>query len=110
MTNISSGRGRATDLADTVNAQGGVNVNVTNSSTQILAADDTRVAIRLDNTGNQDVHIAFDNTATTNDIIIPKGDTLGYLTIARFPFITDVINGITNAGSSNIKIFEVTTT
>lgn len=79
------------------------NVAVTNSSTQIVAANEDRRSLILSNTGNQDIFISGDGTAQVDKgFVLAKGLTVHI----EAHDVTVSFHGITNAGSTNIAIQE----
>ena len=81
-------------------------VNVTTSSTQLLAANDKRRFCIFSNIGNRDAFIAVGQTAVGNQgFALFKGEQI---TIGRESAPPkEEINAIVNAGNTDITILEV---
>ncbi len=89
-----------------VTASTPTNVSVTNSSTQIVAANLARRFILLSNIGVKDVFISGDGTALDQKgVLLAKG---GILILGGSIDITTSLHGITSAGSTTIAIQEFT--
>jgi len=111
MTSFSSGGSAAAKnvFAPVVNVLGDKAVTVTTVSTLLLAADDNRTALRLDNRGNKDVHLSLGTDATLDDIVLEAGASSGFLVSTFVSSVTEAVSGIVSAGSSDVIVFEVTT-
>lgn len=83
------------------------NVTITNSSTQILAANTSRKWCIMTNTGNRDIFVAMGQTALVNKGIL-IGRNGGSLTLTASALSTEAINGITTGGSSSMTYQEGT--
>jgi len=81
-----------------------INVSVTNSSTQILAANSDRRLVIISNTGNINVFMSADGTAVVDKgFELRKGDTMQ---LGEDIDITTTLHGITKGGSTNIAVQE----
>ncbi len=80
-------------------------VNVTNSSTEIVASNTARKWLVLTNIGNRDVYMAVGQTALDKKgALLGKGG--GSIALGVDMITTEAINGITSAGSADVMILE----
>ncbi len=97
--------GRTGHLVNTGAGQTPATVSVTNSSTEIVAANPNRKWCLVTNVGNKDVYGAMGQTAE-----VGKGFLLarngGSMLVDSTLHSVEALNGITSAGTSNVIIQE----
>lgn len=83
------------------------NASLTNASSVVLAANAARREVYFEHEGNGTAYLAFAATATTSAYTLRiAGNSSGKLSLNGY---TGVISGIRGAGTSTLRVTEVTT-